>query len=220
MIDGLIFLITAYASPSPPVAPGANLSTTTSAFFPRSLTSARPFGSFRLTVIDFLLALNRRKYGSSTPGLPPSARPGSPLLGFSSFTTSAPSQASASVQDGPASNCVRSRTLTPVRQVCPPPTAFMSVSPPFRPGRADYSVRQSCVSPKPAGSCGPTWRRCVFFHNGVFHTLQEVQDSYAFRDVQPGLIYPRKHDGTVEKYDDIPPRFRADIDIGDAPRAR
>ena len=45
----------------------------------RSLTRARPFGSFRLMVIDFLLALNNRKYGSSTPGLPPSARPGSPL---------------------------------------------------------------------------------------------------------------------------------------------
>jgi cytochrome c peroxidase len=53
----------------------------------------------------------------------------------------------------------------------------------------------------------------VFFHNGVFHTLQEVQDFCAFRDVQPGLIYPRKHDGTVEKYDDIPPCFRANIDI-------
>ena len=59
--------------------------------------------------------------------------------------------------------------------------------------------------------------RRVFFHNGVFRTLQEVKDFYAFRDVQPGLIYPRKHDGTVEKYDDIPPRFRADIDIVDPP---
>jgi cytochrome c peroxidase len=53
----------------------------------------------------------------------------------------------------------------------------------------------------------------VFSHNGVFHTLQEVQDFYAFRDVRPGLIYPRKCDGTVEKYDDIPPCFRANIDI-------
>src|SRR3982074_2750494 len=40
-------------------------------------------------------------------------RPGSPRLGSSSLTTSAPSHASASVQDGPASNWVRSRTLVP-----------------------------------------------------------------------------------------------------------
>src|ERR1700738_929955 len=46
----------------------------------------------------------------------PSARPGSPPFGFSTFTTSAPSQARASVQDGPASNCERSRTRTPSRQ--------------------------------------------------------------------------------------------------------
>src|SRR5580704_12590796 len=42
-------------------------------------------------------------------------RPGSPDFGFSILTTSAPSQASASVQVGPASNWVRSTTLTPAR---------------------------------------------------------------------------------------------------------
>src|SRR5262245_5024783 len=34
-------------------------------------------------------------------------------MGSSTLTTSAPSHASASVHEGPASNCVRSRTLTP-----------------------------------------------------------------------------------------------------------
>src|SRR5579864_5844929 len=43
-------------------------------------------------------------------------RPGSPPLGFSTLTTSAPSWASTSVQVGPASNCDRSSTLTPARQ--------------------------------------------------------------------------------------------------------
>src|SRR5580700_1378811 len=46
-------------------------------------------------------------------------RPGSPAEGFSSLTTSAPSQAIASVQEGPASNCVRSNTRTPARQSSP-----------------------------------------------------------------------------------------------------
>src|SRR5262249_23229432 len=36
--------------------------------------------------------------------------------GFSTLTTSAPSHASASVHDGPASNWVRSRTRTPARK--------------------------------------------------------------------------------------------------------
>src|SRR6266851_4974477 len=44
-------------------------------------------------------------------------RPGSPRLGFSILTTSAPSQASASVLVGPASNWVRSTTRTPLRQL-------------------------------------------------------------------------------------------------------
>src|SRR6476646_9840929 len=116
MIDGLILRITSAPSPSRSIAPGAKFSTITSALLARSFTSARPFGSFRLTVIDFLLALNSRKYGSSFSAGPPNARPGSPLFGFSSLTTSAPSHASASVQDGPASNWVRSRIRMPVRQ--------------------------------------------------------------------------------------------------------
>src|ERR1700760_1428569 len=45
-------------------------------------------------------------------------RPGSPRLGSSTLTTSAPNQASASVQDGPASNCVRSSTLIPFSAGC------------------------------------------------------------------------------------------------------
>src|SRR5262245_45343664 len=45
-----------------------------------------------------------------------------PPCGFSTLTTSAPSQASASVQEGPASNWVRSRTRTPARQPASAPS--------------------------------------------------------------------------------------------------
>ena len=41
------------------------------------------------------------------------SRPGSPRRGSSTLMTSAPCQARASVQDGPASNCVRSTTVSP-----------------------------------------------------------------------------------------------------------
>ncbi len=58
-------------------------------------------------------------------------RPGSPDFGFSTLTTSAPSQASASVQDGPASNCERSSTRTPLRQLRETWFAAMSYSLPL-----------------------------------------------------------------------------------------
>jgi cytochrome c peroxidase len=59
--------------------------------------------------------------------------------------------------------------------------------------------------------------RHVFFHNGVFHTLQQVLDFYDFRDTAPQKIYPRAANGSVEKFDDLPPRFRANVDVIDPP---
>ncbi len=38
-------------------------------------------------------------------------------------------------------------------------------------------------------------RRAVFFHNGVYNTLQQVLDFYNLRSVQPEKIYPRGADG-------------------------
>jgi cytochrome c peroxidase len=59
--------------------------------------------------------------------------------------------------------------------------------------------------------------RRVFFHNGVFHTLQQVQDFYAFRDVRPDKVYPPGQGGIAAKYDDIPERYRGNIDVVDPP---
>ena len=46
-------------------------------------------------------------------------------------------------------------------------------------------------------------KRRVFFHNGLYHTLQQVMDFYDFRDTDPQKVYPEK-DGTVMKFDDVP----------------
>lgn len=59
--------------------------------------------------------------------------------------------------------------------------------------------------------------RHVFFHNGVFHSLQQVMDFYNFRDTEPQRIYPRAHDGTVAKFNDIPPQYRSNVDVTDPP---
>jgi len=59
--------------------------------------------------------------------------------------------------------------------------------------------------------------RRVFFHNGVFSSLKQVLDFYAFRDSAPQKIYPQGADGTVEKFNDLPPPYRANVDVTDPP---
>ena len=59
--------------------------------------------------------------------------------------------------------------------------------------------------------------RRVFFHNGVFHTLQEVMDFYNFRDTNPEKIYPVGGDGKVQKYNDLPAQYHANVDVADPP---
>jgi cytochrome c peroxidase len=62
-------------------------------------------------------------------------------------------------------------------------------------------------------------QRPVYFHNGVYHSLKQVLDFYNFRDVQPGKIYPTV-DGQVQKYDDLPLQYRANVDVTDPPLNR
>ena len=59
--------------------------------------------------------------------------------------------------------------------------------------------------------------RQVFMHNGVYKTLEQVLDFYDFRDTEPAKIYPRAADGTVMKYDDIPEKYRVNVDVADPP---
>jgi cytochrome c peroxidase len=54
--------------------------------------------------------------------------------------------------------------------------------------------------------------RRVFFHNGVFHRLEDVVRFYAERDTQPQKWYPRGANGTTLKYDDLPRRYRGNLD--------
>jgi cytochrome c peroxidase len=76
--------------------------------------------------------------------------------------------------------------------------------------------------------------RKVFFHNGVMHSLEQVLRFYNTRDTMPELWYPtaggkakarnartfptyglvtkQYAGGTIEKYDDLPPAYRGNID--------
>lgn len=70
-----------------------------------------------------------------------------------------------------------------------------------------------------ADYCGlfrtPTLRnvalRQVFFHNGVFHTLEEVLRFYSERDIRPEKFYPRTNDGGINAFDDLPEVYHVNI---------
>ena len=54
--------------------------------------------------------------------------------------------------------------------------------------------------------------RRVFFHNGVFHRLEDVVRFYAERDTQPQKWYSRRADGTAAKFDDLPAQYHTFLD--------
>ncbi|CAJ0694355.1 cytochrome-c peroxidase [Ralstonia mannitolilytica] len=55
--------------------------------------------------------------------------------------------------------------------------------------------------------------RKTFFHNGAIHSLEDAVRFYAQRDTQPQKWYPRKADGTVDKFDDLPPQYHANVNM-------
>jgi cytochrome c peroxidase len=62
-----------------------------------------------------------------------------------------------------------------------------------------------------------TATRHAFFHNGVFHSLQQVMDFYNFRDTDPEKVYPHTAEGKAAKYDDMPAKYHANVDVSDPP---
>ena len=62
--------------------------------------------------------------------------------------------------------------------------------------------------------------RHVFFHNGRFHTLRDALRFYVERDTDPQKWYPPGPHETIAKYDDVPQRYRANVDTIDPPLTR
>jgi len=50
-------------------------------------------------------------------------------------------------------------------------------------------------------------------HNGYFHSLRKVVEFYATRDTNPEKWYPRKRDGAIDVYDDLPAAYRANLNM-------
>jgi len=62
--------------------------------------------------------------------------------------------------------------------------------------------------------------RRALFHNGRFKTLTDAVDFYAQRDTRPDRFYPTLADGSVDRYDDLPPPFKTNVTRGEAPYDR
>jgi cytochrome c peroxidase len=56
--------------------------------------------------------------------------------------------------------------------------------------------------------------RHAFFHNGVIHTLRGAVTFYVQRDTNPERWYPKRRDGTVAKFDDLPPQYLGNVEMG------
>jgi cytochrome c peroxidase len=54
--------------------------------------------------------------------------------------------------------------------------------------------------------------RRAFFHNGVFHRLEDAVRFYAERDSRPQKWYSRGTGGAAQKFDDLPQQYRGNVD--------
>jgi cytochrome c peroxidase len=89
------------------------------------------------------------------------------------------------------------------------------------PRHYDLGICDRADHPVPASRrfCGmfktPTLRnvatRKAFFHNGEIRSLREALEFYNTRDTNPERWYPSAH-GVVEKFNDLPPEYRANLD--------
>lgn len=62
--------------------------------------------------------------------------------------------------------------------------------------------------------------RQALFHNGRFKTLKDALEFYVQRDIHPQKFYPRRPDGTIDKFDDLPQAYKANVNASEAPYDR
>jgi cytochrome c peroxidase len=81
------------------------------------------------------------------------------------------------------------------------------------PLRTDLSDRKDYCGLFRTPSLRNVATRRVFFHNGVFHRLEDVVRFYAERDTRPEKWYSTGAGGTAVKFDDLPTQFRGNVDV-------
>jgi cytochrome c peroxidase len=82
------------------------------------------------------------------------------------------------------------------------------------PERTDLRSRQDYCGKFMTPTLRNAATRQAFFHNGILHTLKEAVEFYAQRDTNPEKWYPRAAGGQLRKFDDLPARYRKNVEMG------
>ena len=93
------------------------------------------------------------------------------------------------------------------------------------PARTDLRDRTEYCGMFKAPSLRNVALRKAFFHNGAVHDLRAAVAFYVERDTKPEKWYPRRPDGSIDKFDDLPAQYHDNINVdppfggkpGDAP---
>jgi cytochrome c peroxidase len=88
------------------------------------------------------------------------------------------------------------------------------------PDRTDLTARRDLCGAFKVPSLRNVATRHTFFHNGAFHTLRDALRFYVRRDTNPEEWYPLAPDGTVDKFNDLPPELRGNVNTSEAPYNR
>jgi cytochrome c peroxidase len=81
------------------------------------------------------------------------------------------------------------------------------------PLRTDLAARKEYCGLFRTPSLRNVATRRVYFHNGVFHRLEDVVRFYAERDTRPERWYSREKGGITVKFDDLPMQYRGNVDM-------
>jgi len=88
------------------------------------------------------------------------------------------------------------------------------------PDRTDLTARTDLCGAFKVPTLRNVATRKVFFHNGAFTNLTDVVRFYVTRDTNPERWYPVNADGTVDKFNDLPPAMRGNVNTTEVPYNR
>lgn len=88
------------------------------------------------------------------------------------------------------------------------------------PDRTDLTTRTDLCGAFKVPTLRNVATRKSFFHNGAFSNLTDVVRFYVTRDTNPERWYPTGPDGVVQKFNDLPPEYRKNVNTSEAPYNR
>ncbi len=88
------------------------------------------------------------------------------------------------------------------------------------PDRTDLAARTDLCGAFKVPTLRNVATRQTFFHNGAFDNLKDVVAFYVRRDTNPEEWYPAGADGVVQKFNDLPPQYRKNVNTTEVPYNR